>query len=154
MAGFSGSAQFAQRLALHSPGRFRAVAIHIASSYDYPLPAARRILWCVTTGENESGYDRSLKFFNAAKDSGYAMIYKAYPGLGHRDSIQASVLACECFRFALGTAETIRMDYGRWPSVVDVVNQTVKKRDEESGIPAPFRCYLPNEKIVSAWTKY
>lgn len=155
MAGFSGAAQFAQRLALHCPDRFRAVAVHVASSYDYPLPAGGRILWCVTTGENESGYERSLRFLDAAKRNGYAVVYKAYPGLGHEDSVPACLLACACFRHVLAHGDGVRLDCGEWPFVVDVVNQTCGgRRDRERDVPLAFRAYLPDERVAAAWMRY
>ena len=153
MVGFSGAAQFAQRLALHCPDRFGAVAIHIASSYDYPLPAGGRIVWCVTTGENESGYERSLLFLKAAKANGYSVIYKAYPGLGHQDSALASRLACACFGYLLAIDDSRRLDSKVWPFVADVVNQSCYVRARESEVPSAFRSYLPCEKVAAAWKR-
>ena len=153
MVGFSGAAQFAQRLALHCPDRFGAVAIHIASSYDYPLPAGGRIVWCVTIGENESGYERSLLFLKAAKANGYSVIYKAYPGLGHQDSALASRLACACFEYLLAIDDSRRLDSKAWPFVADVVNQSCYVRARESEVPSAFRSYLPCEKVAAAWKR-
>ena len=153
MAGFSGSAQFAQRLALHCPDRFAAAAIHIASSYDYPLPAGKRILWCVTTGENESGYDRSLSFLAAAAGNGYSVVYKAYPGLGHQDSMTACELGCLLFSQVISKGRDAILNVGRWPIAADVVNQTWKPRSEAAAIPDKFRIYLPNEALATAWMK-
>lgn len=153
MAGFSRAAQFAQRLALHCPDRFGAVAIHIASSYDYPLPAGGRILWCVTTGENESGYERSLVFLKTAKANGYSVVYKAYPGLGHQDSALASQLACACFGYLLSLDDRGRWNSKAWPFVADVVNQSCYGRGRELDVPSAFLSYLPSERVAVAWKR-
>ncbi len=62
MWGLSESAQYGARLALRIPHYFLAVHIHVPSSFDQPTPEANGVLWCLTTGDKESGYDRSLRF--------------------------------------------------------------------------------------------
>ena len=74
MRGFSASAQYAMRLAMRCPERFLAVHLQIPSSFDKPDPKASSILWCLTTGENEMGYLRSLAFFSAARKVNYPFI--------------------------------------------------------------------------------
>lgn len=83
LVGSSASAQYAARLALRVPERFFAAHLHVPSSFDQPPPEASRILWCLTTGEREGGYERSLSFYEACRNLGYPMIYKAIIGLGH-----------------------------------------------------------------------
>ena len=151
MAGSSGAAQFAQRLALHAPERFRAVAIHISSSYDYPLSSARSILWCVTTGENEPGYERSLRFLEAARSNKYPIIYKAYPGLGHADYPFACTLAKTCFAYA---TEGKSREGLNWTIVADVVNQSRHPRCLADEVPLGFRIFLPDEKVAKAWERF
>ncbi|PTY02973.1 hypothetical protein DB346_07630 [Verrucomicrobia bacterium LW23] len=99
--GVSGSAQFAARLALRKPEYFLAVNVHIPSSFDKPTPEGARVLWCLTTGERESGYERSKKFFMQCKEMGYPIIYKAIIGLGHQGHPKSSALGFAFFKYAL-----------------------------------------------------
>ena len=99
--GVSGSAQYAARLALRQPQYFLAIHVHIPSSFDEPTLEANRILWCLSTGEDECGYDRSLKFLTACKKMGYPIIYKAIPGLGHSGHPIADKLDIAFFEYAL-----------------------------------------------------
>ena len=107
MMGSSGAAQYAQRLALRRPERFLAVHAHIASSFDIPVKGGASLLWCVTTGENEMGYERSRRFFKAARDLSYPIIYKAYPGLGHEGSAKVTELGFTCFEGWSRGAESV-----------------------------------------------
>lgn len=153
MIGFSRAAQFAMRLALDLPSKFSAVAIHVPSSFDSPVPEGRGIVWCLTTGENESGYARSLDFVKAAKKGGYSMIYKAYPGLGHADSMPACKLGQTVFDYVIGCTANAASDSRSWPYVADYVNQRVASRSEQSGIPPEFAVYLPSAEVAEAWQK-
>lgn len=150
--GFSGAAQYAQRLALRKPGVFRAVHIHVSSSYDLPVPEGRKILWCVTTGENENGYQRSLSFLKEAKRIGYPIIYKAYPGLGHSGCHAAELLGLECFRLALKHPNA---DWGDLLSESlywgDAVNQTIWIKDDRDIISPSRRVALPSQTIKRLW---
>ena len=156
MIGSSAAAQFAQRLALRCPKRFLAVHAHIASSFDIPVKNASSLLWCVTTGENELGYNRSRKFFRAARDMRYPIVYKAYPGLGHAGSDMVSALGFACFDYALKEyAHATRLKDGKrtmpnWAEifessafVADVVHQRVYPKSDEAWVPAEFRMNLP-----------
>lgn len=154
MAGFSGAAQFAQRLALHCPKRFSAVAIHVASSYDYPVENGRNILWCVTTGENESGYMRSLRFLRAAIKNEYPIIYKAYPGLGHSDSNYACDLAISCFNYMISQKNGRPSYPHEWAYAADVINQRCITRNDMSSIPNCYRIFIPDAKVAEAWKRY
>ena len=153
MIGFSRAAQFAMRLALHVPSKFAAVAVHVPSSFDTPVPAARGIVWCLTTGENESGYERSLKFVAAAKKSGYPIIYKAYPGLGHSDSMLACELGKAVFDYVVNCPGATIPEYSAWPYVDDCVNQQVEKVAEQSGVPIEFAIRLPSSEVAKEWKK-
>lgn len=154
--GYSGAAQYAQRLALRKPYFFRAIHIHVASSYDIPVPEGRNMQWCVTTGENENGYERSLRFLAEARRNGYPMIYKAYPGVGHAGCRAAETLGLECYHLALkhtaGNSEWNRLfiDPAYWG---DVVNQTIWEKTDVNMIPLPFRTALPTEDITVAWSR-
>lgn len=153
MIGFSRAAQFAQRLALHSPAKFVAVAVHVPSSFDYPVPEGKNIVWCLTTGENESGYERSLRFVAAAKKNRYPIVYKAYPGLGHSDSLLACKLGQKVFDFVLDGGSGMLTDSSRWPYVADYVNQRTAPYSDAVGMPSEFLVGLPNAEVESAWRK-
>ena len=162
MTGFSGSAQYAMRLAMRHPERFLAVHLHIPSSFDNPVKKGASVLWCLTTGENEMGYERSLAFFHAARRRGYPFIYKAYPGLGHKTDARAVELGFACFEYALelSTASAEGVDAARpdWKtalssskSVADIFNQRVFRRLDADCIPPKFRMPLLSESIAIAW---
>ena len=164
MMGSSGAAQYAQRLALRRPERFLAVHIHIASSFDIPVKKGASILWCVTTGENEMGYARSRRFFRAARDMYYPIIYKAYPGLGHAGNAQVTALGFACFEYALAEyARATALNGGKptlpdWadifssaPSVADVFNQAVYSKFDYLCVPVEFRMLLP-EPLRAKWS--
>ncbi len=152
--GWSGAAQYAQRLALSRPHRFSAVHIHISSSYGWPVNGGHNVLWCVTTGENENGYARSLKFLSVARKNGYHIVYKAYPGLAHSGSRHAESLGFSCFDYMLscrrnGIDSATALNCS--PYFGDVVNQTVWRREEIDMIPESFRTILPTKEIMNAW---
>ena len=162
--GSSAAAQFAQRLALCRPARFLAVHAHIASSFDAPDRRAASILWCVTTGENELGYARSLRFFRAARANDFPIVYKAFPGLGHAGNAKVTALGFACFDYALAEyARAARRPGGKgampdWrrlfaaaPWVADVFNQTVHPRADVDCVPEEFRMSLP-DPLRAAWS--
>ena len=163
MRGSSGAAQYAQRLALRRPERFLAVHIHIASSFDVPVKAGASLLWCVTTGENEMGYARSRRFFKAARDLLYPIVYKAYPGLGHEGNAKVTALGVACFEYALAEqARATRLNGGKpakpdWAdifassaSVADILNQAIYPKFDYLCVPLEFRMLLP-EAVCKAW---
>ena len=160
--GSSGSAQYAARLALREPEMFSAVHIHIPSSFDKPTASGRNILWCLTTGENESGYERSLRFYSECRKLGYPILYKAYPALAHSGHPAAERLGLEFFRYALQEiGRTKKLDKpkaDREPvspsqptSVADIINQEVYPLDKEFLIPEPFRTYLHTPELAESW---
>jgi hypothetical protein len=165
MCGASGAAQYAQRLALRRPGRFLAVHVHIASSFDLPVKGGASVLWCVTTGENEMGYARSRKFFRAARDLYYPIIYKAYPGLGHEGNAHTAALGLACFDYALAEqARAMRSSGGKtaqpdWadifssaPFVADIFNQAIHSKFDYFSVPLEFRMLLPSE-LREVWLR-
>jgi predicted esterase len=164
MSGFSGSAQYALRLAMRRPERFLAVHVHVPSSFDRPSRKASSVLWCLTTGENEMGYERSRAFFEAARGMGYPVVYKAYPGLGHAGDARATALGYACFEYALAEYGRVRKGRGNgsgkpdWESVfagsdfvADIVNQQIFSAADADCIPPEFRISLPSEDIRAAW---
>ena len=69
-------------------------------SYDKPTPEAAKVLWCLTIGELEGGYERSKRWVKTVRGMGYPIVYKAIPGLGHAGHPDAA-LGFEFFEFAL-----------------------------------------------------
>ena len=166
MNGSSGAAQYAQRLAMRCPERFLAVHTHIPSSFDLPTKDGAAVLWCVTTGENELGYARSKRFFRAARDLFYPIIYKAYPGLGHEGNSYVSELGFACFEYALKEyARATRLNGGKptkpdWTDIfssslflADIFNQEVYSKFDYLCVPHEFRMILPTEEIRDIWAK-
>ncbi len=175
--GVSGSAQYACRLALRRPEFFLAVNVHIPSSFDEPTPGAGRVLWCLTTGERESGYERSLRFLSACRALGYPMVYKAIIGLGHQGHPAASALGERFFEYALGlkgekeafeaslrdSLSPVAMEWRKnpnrpWPVsfqkpayVGDAVNQEMFPFAEADMVPPGFRVMLPTRVLADAW---
>lgn len=163
MTGFSGSAQYALRLAMRRPERFLCVHVHVPSSFDKPVKDAAGVLWCLTTGENERGYGRSLDFLRAARDAGLPVIYKAYPGLGHSTDNRAVELGFSCFAYALKAAVRARAANGpsarpdwkalfaKAPFSADIFNQYVfAARDAGPGDP-DGRIPIPSAEIADLW---
>lgn len=177
--GISGSAQYATRLALRKPQYFLAIHVHVPSSFDKPTPEANSVLWCLTTGEIESGYERSLRFLAACRELGYPIIYKAIPGLGHAGHPLAEKLGLDFFEYALSVREekskfdadvsntfsNIRKEWVEkpnrpWPVsfqnpayIGDVVNQEFFRFDKVDIVPEDFRIMLPTRELAETWAK-
>lgn len=175
--GNCGSAQWAQRLCLRRPEFFLATYIHMPGSYDKPTPEAANVLWCLTIGELEGGYERSKRWVKAARELGYPIIYKAIPGLGHASHPDAIALSFEFYEFALSQkvareeyeatrasslSEALRADGARkpWselfqepPFYGDMVNQELFPSDQVGMIPPGFRISLPTKKIADVWAR-
>lgn len=176
--GLSGSAQYACRLALRKPQYFLAVHLHVPSSFDKPTPEANRVLWCLTTGELEVGYERSLRFLSACRDLGYPIIYKAIVGLGHAEHTIARDLGARFFEYALSMrgekadfesnlkpgsptrTEWIKHPNRPWPYafrsppfVGDVVNQQVLPGEKADLIPPSYLISLPTSEIAETWRR-
>lgn len=173
LTGSSGAAQWAHRLALRKPDYFLAVSIHIPSSFDKPTPEANKILWCLTTGELESGYERSKRFYADCVALDYPIVYKAIMGLGHQGHPVATELRFKFFEFAMGLKDE-RAEYdaimsdsfrkaeykvqGPWPKefreapyVGDIVNQEMYPAEKEAMVPKGFRVYFPNKELAETW---
>ncbi len=176
--GLSGSAQYACRLALRKPEYFLAVHVHVPSSFDKPTPEANRVLWCLTTGELESGYERSQRFYAQCRELGYPMVYKAFVGLGHAVDARADSLGLKFFEYAINLREEreafdkqlkerssplqAQKEEGPlqpWPEsfrtpafVGDMVNQEVFALAEQDMVPTAFRVALPTKKVAERWS--
>lgn len=177
--GSSGAAQWAQRLCLRKPDYFLAIHVHVPSSFDRPTLDASKVLWCLTTGELEGGYERSLRFFTECRDMGYPMVYKAIPGLGHAGHPNATALGNAFLEYAI-TLKKQRTQYDEhianpfrqstslyqnetqvlkpWPKAFstppfygDIVNQEVFPATEVEMIPTGFRMAIPTKQLAEIW---
>jgi hypothetical protein len=177
--GESGSAQYACRLALRKPDYFLAVDVHIPSSFDKPTPEARKVLWCLTTGELEAGHQRSLRFYAQCRALGYPMVYKAIMHLGHAGSPIADSIGLTFFDYALsvrgqravydasldnpltqfqlaqtdGELQPWLDSFTRPAYIGDAVNQEMVPYDQKDTVPIGFRVPLPNKQIADAWNQ-
>ena len=172
--GFSGSAQWAHRLALRKPEYFLAVHIDIPSSFDKPRPEANRILWCLTTGELEGGYESSKVFYADCMALHYPIVYKAIPKLGHQQSVIGFNIRDSFFAYAMsvleqrkkydaqiaaGTIDPVKItepwpeEFRKPPYVGDLINQTLYPISEQEMIPEHMRVYLPNKAVADAWNQ-
>ncbi|MBE2204091.1 MAG: hypothetical protein IAE94_07125 [Chthoniobacterales bacterium] len=173
--GNCGSAQFAARLCLRKPEYFLAVHVHMPGSYDQPTPEAATVLWCLTIGEREAGYERSKRWVRTVREMGYPIVYKAIPGLGHAGHPDAAALGFEFFKFALlqkdkreeldtqieKTSYSNRGDpsqpwIGEFSSPYiygDFVNQELFTVDRVEMIPKGFRVALPTKEIAAIWSR-
>ncbi len=166
--GFSGSAQYAARLALRHPHCFSAVHIHVPSSFDVPTEKAKQILWCLTTGENEVGYHNSLQFLVECQKLGYAILYKAIPNLSHGRSKQASKLGLEFFKYSLDKwlfyrkqgcsareiKERIYADFMSSKHIGDVLNQCIYEKDDFIFVDKNFQVPIPTKTLCDDWRSW
>jgi len=172
--GNCGSAQWAQRLCLRKPDYFLAIHVHMPGSYDKPTPEAAKVLWCLTIGELEGGYERSKRWVKTVREMGYPIVYKAIPGLGHSGHPDAAALGFEFFEFALQQKEKRNaldekiaknsimqnqtacawLEEFRSPFVyADIVNQETFPPDQVEMIPKGFCISLPTKKLADIWEK-
>jgi len=174
--GVCASGQWAHRLALRKPDRFLATYIHIPSSFDKPTPDGAKILWLLTTGELDGGYQRAIRWYKDCRSAGYPMIYKPIIGLGHGSSPIATNLGMRFFEYALTLRGQRREVDAHWPEILekqkqgeapqpwpaefrdpeffgDFLNQKVVPRDQKNRIPEALRVALPNKILSEAWDK-
>jgi hypothetical protein len=171
----SGAAQWAYRLALRKPDYFLAIHVHVPSSFDQPTPEARKVLWLLTTGELERGYERAKRFYGECRQLGYPMTFKAFVGLGHAGSPLADELGLKFFELALDMKDQrhefdeaikkndlarFKASDGPWlsdfqspESYGDIVNQEVFGFSQKDMIPEAFQTPLPTKEIAEAWNK-
>jgi predicted esterase len=169
MYGFCAGGEWVHRLALHKPDRFLAVQMHISTSYDAPTPEAGHIMWLLTTGELDNGCDRARRFYAAARDLQYPIIFKAMVGLGHSDCAAADRLGVRFFEYALDLKSrrdaAIAMDpnhtirpldlsgFYSSPFYGDLMNQEMFAAQDKEMIPQGFLVPLPDRDIADAWNK-
>jgi predicted esterase len=167
MYGLSSGGVWVHRLALHKPGRFLAVCMHIADTYEAPTPEANHIQWLLTTGELDGGCDKARRFYTAAMAFHYPIVFKSFIGLGHANSPLADQLAISFFNYVLSlkpknpsgndlSAEAPPLDtsgYFSPPYYGDLMNQEMFPADQKSMIPPGFLVPLPTKEIADAWNQ-
>jgi len=167
MYGFCAGGEWVHRLALHKPERFLAVQMHISTSYDAPTPEASHIMWLLTTGELDNGCDRARRFYSAARDLHYPIIFKAFMGVGHADIPAADRLGARFFEYALemktrrdaaiaadpnhGVQPLDLSGFYASPFYGDLMNQEMFAAQEKKMIPSGFLVPLPTRDIADAW---
>jgi hypothetical protein len=168
MYGLSAGGEWVHRLALHDPGRFLAVQMHISTSYDAPTPEGSHVMWLLTTGELDGGCDNARRFYSAARDLGYPIIFKAIEGLGHGGSSVADQLGTHFFDYALAIkhkrdaanandlTRSQPLDVSGFyssPFYGDLMNQEMFAAHDKEMIPRGFLVPLPNKDIADAWNQ-
>jgi len=167
MYGFCAGGEWVHRLALHKPDRFLAVQMHISTSYDAPTPEASHIMWLLTTGELDNGCDRARRFYAAARDLHYPIIFKAFVGMGHTEIPAADRLGARFFDYALEmksrrdaviatdpnhVAQPLDLScFYTSPFYGDLMNQEMFAAQEKAMIPEGFLVPLPTREIADAW---
>ena len=175
--GISRGAQWAHRLALRKPEYFLAVHVHIPSTFDKPTPQANKVLWLLTTGEQEYGYEGAQQFYRECRDLGYPIIFKAIIGLGHADSPIEQVLGKQFFEYALSVKAAREasdaaekdpllaskqaaatpgpwLDSFRTPAYYgDFLNQECYPAQQVDLIPLALRVPLPTKTLADLWNK-
>jgi hypothetical protein len=176
LMGTCAAGQWAHRLAMRKPDYFMAVYIHIPSSFDRPTPEASKILWLLTTGELDGGYEHSKRFYSACRNSGYPIIFKPIIGLKHANSPIADNLAMKFFEYALSVKtqreqydlklnssrqlNPVKTEHVPWlqsfsdpPFYGDYINQDMFPKEQMKIIPEEFRVALPTKDLAAAWNK-
>ncbi len=159
LSGQSQAGQWVHRLALRRADRVLAVHTHISSSYDLPTASGARTTWLVTTGEQESGAEQALDFYDGCRKQGYPMVIKVEPGLGHDGSDLANRLEYEFFKSVLDhpsplgapTAPALLQGFQRPEFYGDVSDQRVVPAARVNDIEPENRVPLPTREIAGAW---
>ena len=175
--GISRGAQWAHRLALRRPDYFLAVHLHIPSTFDEPTADANKVLWLLTTGEREYGYERAQQFYHECRALGYPIIFKAIMGLGHSDDTIEHNLGINFFEYALSVKnardaweqaanDPFRRSMapvattGPWLQAFrepayygDFLNQDCYPAQQVDMIPVALRVPLPTKELADLWNK-
>lgn len=173
--GVCGAAQWGHRLVMRKSDYFLAAYIHIPSSFDRPTKDAARVLWLLTTGELDSGYERGGRFYRHCISLGYPIIYKPIPNLGHAGSPIADQLAVRLFDYALTLREQRQALDVKWQWLKrsghdlpqrpwiesyskplyygDFLNQVLVESSKKQRIPEALRVPLPTKAIADAWNR-
>lgn len=89
------------RIVLRKPEYFAGIHMHVNSSYDRVVKGAEKVIWLVTTGESEYGYDAGRRFYQNLVDAKYSVIFKAGENLGHSDRDDIRALSIAFFKYLL-----------------------------------------------------
>lgn len=152
--GMSRGGQWAHRIALREPGFFAAVHVHINSSYDRPVPEASSVWWLVTTGELEAGYPAARRFYAAARELNYPMIFHAEPKLGHENHPNIDRLSNAFFDHVIANLKAAAAGQPAPQTERFVGNYFTHEfvpSTKGAQIPEAFRVLLPSSDIAEAW---
>jgi len=176
--GISDAGQYVLRLAMRKPEYFLAVHSEVPNGFDKPLEKGNQVYWCITTGELDFCYQRSLRYLKACREMDYPIIYKAIMGIGHKTHPSAKKLGMKFFRWALENKKyrinraQLKAEYEeemrfsdpsqtfglRWikpfetaPFYADVVNQEVYPQEKQNMIPEGFKIALPTQEFAKLW---
>jgi hypothetical protein len=175
--GVCGAAQWSQRLVLRKPDYFIAAYLHIPASLDPPNADASKVLWLLTSGELDPGYQGCISFYRECQKLNYPMIFKPIAGLGHADSPISYNLAYKFFDYALSVknerlahdqalkdpfAQMKARNAGNpiWATKFqnpdfygDYLNQECYAARQSNLIPDALRVPLPNKDLADLWNK-
>ncbi len=152
--GMSRGGQWAHRIALREPGFFAAVHVHINSSYDKPVPEASSVWWLVTTGELEAGYPAARRFYAAARELNYPMIFHAEPKLGHENHPNIDRLSDAFFDHVIANLKASAAGQPAPQTERFVGNYFTHEFvpwAKDAQMPEAFRVFLPSRGIAEAW---
>ena len=104
------------------------------------------------------------RFFKAARNMIFPIIYKSYPGLAHEGSDRVNELGFTCFEYALEEYDrATRLNGGKptrpdWPDLftsslhlADIFNQAVYSKFDYLCVPPEFRMIIPSASVKAAW---
>jgi len=167
--GISRGSHWGHRLVLRNPDWFQAAHFHVANSYDIPTDNAKNLLWLITTGERDSGYQASMRFYEKCKNLGYPMTIKVGAGLGHADREDIIKISQAFFDYAHDLreksksdsrhpelqselmADQMRKDLRASEYVGDLINQGVYLVKDAQWIPAGQKIPMATKDMSEAW---
>lgn len=158
--GISRGAHWSERLAVHAPGNFLAVFIHVANSYEKVSGNSGGPLWLVSSGDLDVGRDNAVTFYRLCQAKGLPVVLKVANGLGHATSPEIEHLRDVFFDYALEVrqravketpAAVMLGDLRRASLTGDLLTQEVYRGAEANIVPAAQRIPLPDEKLAKAW---
>ncbi|MDR2513195.1 MAG: hypothetical protein LBD01_05325 [Puniceicoccales bacterium] len=159
--GYSNSAQFAGRLASRRPAYFGAVHMHNPNAFAMPVEAGKHIIWGLTMGEEDPGFGSAVRFLVKARETGYRVVFKGVPKMGHENDLGSRQMATLIFEYVRGLPteerERQRIISAEVDSAMycgDWLHQVVETRDTKlERIPPGLRVPLMNELIKQAWMR-
>jgi hypothetical protein len=157
MYGLCGGAQYAHRIALREPERFKAVHVHYGGSYDIPTEKAKNLFWLVTSRADEPAYIAAQRFYRQARALDYNMILKGYTSrnaprdFSEEDESNLKNISMRFFDYALRSNEWDRTSEEAYTA--DYVNGIVVPAASGGWIPREQAIDLPTREIAAAWGK-